>query len=48
MNLLIQGRKIIQQTQEADGDVDINSVLDNAEKDILEIAKTANSTDKNY
>lgn len=44
--LINTGQKIIQQTQEADGDVDINSVLDNAEKDILEIAKTANSTDK--
>ena len=44
--LINTGQKIIQQAQEADGDVDINSVLDNAEKDILEIAKTANSTDK--
>lgn len=44
--LINTGHKIIQQAREADGDVDINSVLDNAEKDILEIAKTANSTDK--
>ncbi|WP_317405273.1 replicative DNA helicase [Megamonas funiformis] len=44
--LINAGQKIIQQAQQADGNVDINSVLDNAEKDILEIAKTANSTDK--
>lgn len=44
--LINTGQKIIQQAQQADGNVDINSVLDNAEKDILEIAKTANNTDK--
>lgn len=44
--LINTGQKIIQQAQQADGNVDINLVLDNAEKDILEIAKTANSTDK--
>lgn len=44
--LINAGQKIIQQAREADGDVDINLVLDNAEKDILEIAKTANNTDK--
>lgn len=44
--LINVGQKIIQQAQEADGDVDINLVLDNAEKDILEIAKTANNTDR--
>lgn len=44
--LINAGQKIIQQAREADGNVDINSVLDNAEKDILEIAKTANNTDK--
>lgn len=44
--LINTGQKIIQQAREADGNVDINSVLDNAEKDILEIAKTANNTDK--
>lgn len=44
--LINAGQKIIQQAQEADGDVDINIVLDNAEKDILEIAKTTNSTDR--
>lgn len=44
--LINAGQKIIQQAREADGDVDINLVLDNAEKDILEIAKTANNTDR--
>lgn len=44
--LINTGQKIIQQAREADGDVDINLVLDNAEKDILEIAKTANNTDR--
>lgn len=44
--LINVGQKIIQEARDADGDVDINSVLDNAEKDILEIAKTANNTDK--
>lgn len=44
--LINAGQKIIQQAQDADGDVDINLILDNAEKDILEIAKTANSTDR--
>ena len=44
--LINTGQKIIQQAQQADGNVDINSVLDNAEKDILEITKTANNTDK--
>lgn len=44
--LINTGQKIIQQAREADGNIDINLVLDNAEKDILEIAKTANNTDK--
>jgi replicative DNA helicase len=44
--LINAGQKIIQQAREADGDVDINLVLNNAEKDILEIAKTANNTDR--
>lgn len=44
--LINVGQKIIQQARDADGDVDINLVLDNAEKDILEIAKTANNTDR--
>lgn len=44
--LINAGQKIIQQAQDADGDVDINLILDNAEKDILEIAKTANSIDR--
>lgn len=44
--LINAGQKIIQQAREADGDVDINLVLSNAEKDILEIAKTANNTDR--
>lgn len=44
--LINAGQKIIQQAREADGDVDINLVFNNAEKDILEIAKTANNTDR--